>query len=175
MSRDAAGWQPPDFVVGRDGTHYPLRRGTLDDLDTIAALELVAQPGPWDRETFESELQLMWSHVWVVTEPHDTSAILAYFVFWFIDPDIHILNIATAPQARRKGLASGMLAAFFELARRNRATFVSLEVRAGNTAARNLYASFGFERVRIRRGYYRDNGEDAIVMSATITEPPPEG
>jgi ribosomal-protein-alanine N-acetyltransferase len=88
--------------------------------------------------------------------------------------EIHILNLATHPDVRRKGVATALLRALFTYACEKGITFATLEVRRFNTLAFQLYKKFGFAARGTRKGYYPE-GEDAIVMELIMGEEPLEG
>jgi ribosomal-protein-alanine N-acetyltransferase len=81
-----------------------------------------------------------------------------------VHDELHILNVATAPEHRRRGVARAVLQAALDVGRQKRCTLATLEVRRSNGTALELYRSFGFRPVGIRPNYYVDEGEDAIVM-----------
>jgi len=84
---------------------------------------------------------------------------------WMMADEAHITNIAVRREYQGKGIGALLLIATFDLARQHNASFLTLEVRASNTVAQKLYSRYGFNRVGLRRGYYLDNREDAIIMS----------
>jgi ribosomal-protein-alanine N-acetyltransferase len=94
-------------------------------------------------------------------------AILAYGGFWLMVDEAHISTIATAPAWRRKYLGELLLGVLIERARELGALYATLEVRAGNTAAQNLYGKYGFKQEGRRKRYYSDNGEDALIMTTS--------
>jgi ribosomal-protein-alanine N-acetyltransferase len=95
------------------------------------------------------------------TEEH----ILGYSGMWIMADEAHIMSIASASEHRRKGVGEALLIGIIELARKHRARVVTLEVRVSNTIAQNLYLKYGFKKTGIRKAYYLDNAEDAIIMS----------
>jgi [ribosomal protein S18]-alanine N-acetyltransferase len=85
-------------------------------------------------------------------------------VFWLVHDEVHVLNIATALEARRRGIGRALMEAAAAAGRARGATLATLEVRRSNTAAITLYRALGYRQVGIRPNYYTDEGEDAIVM-----------
>jgi ribosomal-protein-alanine N-acetyltransferase len=83
---------------------------------------------------------------------------------WVVETNAHVVTLAVRPESRRHGLGRQMMAALLLEARRRGAAEVTLEVRASNLPAQQLYANLGFQVVARRRGYYPDNNEDALVM-----------
>lgn len=91
--------------------------------------------------------------------------VLGYAGMWILADEAHIMSIASHLTYRRKGVGEVLLFALFDLAQRHKARILTLEVRISNTVAQNLYLKFGFKKVGIRKGYYIDNHEDAVIMS----------
>lgn len=152
---------------------------SLQDIPVIEALEAACFPEPWSGDIYRHELaHNRLSAYWVVRPalPHAQIAppILAYGGYWVIGPEVHIVTVATHPDYRRQGLGRKLMAWMIERARAVGATEVTLEVRAGNMAAQALYAQMGFVVVGRRKGYYRNNGEDAILMTLFLSEAPTE-
>jgi ribosomal-protein-alanine N-acetyltransferase len=123
----------------------------------------------------EKELERPWARVWVARERPSASgggavstAPLAFLVGWHVADEIHILNVATAPAARRRGLGTALMGVALEYAAQNRVRLLLLEVRASNADARRLYQKLGFVVTGVRAAYYADNGEDAIEMMLTL-------
>jgi ribosomal-protein-alanine N-acetyltransferase len=85
--------------------------------------------------------------------------------FWTIADEVHITTIATREALRRQGIGELLLQSIVDMANKRAARIVTLEVRVSNTAAQQLYTKYGFNRVGLRRGYYTDNREDAVIMS----------
>ena len=98
------------------------------------------------------------------TEPKQYIA--GFAGIWLMVDEAHITNIAVAQECRRKGIGELLLIATVDMARDLKANMMTLEVRASNIPAQNLYSKYGFEKMGTRRGYYLDNREDAIIMSA---------
>ena len=107
-----------------------------------------------------------WAHVDVVRDVRQ-GFLVAFGNYWLVADEIHLLNLATHPLARRAGHASRLLAHIIEFGRQHDCRIVTLEVRRSNAGAIALYEAFGFRSAGVRRRYYQDNGEDAIVMWRT--------
>ena len=139
-----------------------LRRADENDIDRIAAMELICFPeDPWSREMVAGEFSGINPTRYFVME--EAGQILAYAGIWLIPPEGYITNVAVHPDHRRKGLASQVLRQMLDEALTEGVTDVTLEVRVSNVPAIALYRSFGFEEAGIRRRYYSD-GEDALIM-----------
>ena len=105
---------------------------------------------------------------------HVSGRLVGYGGFWHILDEIHISNIAVHPEYQRKGLGRILLIHLLEEAITRKASKAALEVRRSNIAAQSLYDAFGFRIVTVRKNYYSDEGEDALVMwnddiGATLT------
>jgi ribosomal-protein-alanine N-acetyltransferase len=92
----------------------------------------------------------------------------AFLLAWSVADELHLLEVASHPDQRRRGFARALLAALMEYARANQKRLVLLEVRRSNLAAIALYESCGFAATGVRRGYYSDTGEDALEMRMTL-------
>jgi ribosomal-protein-alanine N-acetyltransferase len=124
---------------------------------------------PWPESFFQSALGHPLAHARVAVRPQPAADapfedVLGYTIAWLGAGDAHLDNIAVVPAARRRGVARLLLEDVLEAVRAAGDTRLSLEVRATNTAAQALYHAYGFRLAALRRGYYRDNGEDALVM-----------
>jgi ribosomal-protein-alanine N-acetyltransferase len=133
----------------------------LADLDQVAAIEKLSLPSPWSKELFEAELKRPQARYFVAEEG---DRIAGYMGYWEAPQEAHIINLAVAPGFRKKGLGVAMLDHVLEFARKTGANLATLEVRESNVAARGLYEKCGFKFVAIRKKYYVDNQEDAVVM-----------
>ncbi len=144
------------------GVNVELRRLELGDLDAIERIERASYPTPWSRSMFASELakQSSVSIAAVTDEGH----LVGYLVLSRYVDAWHVMNVAVDPERRRLGIASAMLRRLFEITREDADRGYTLEVRVSNQAAIRLYEGFGFVSRGIRRGYYTDNREDAVIM-----------
>lgn len=108
-----------------------------------------------------------WATVWVARSPAD-GVPLGFALVWRAADELELLDLAVDPAVRRQGIARLLLRTLTEAGRAAGAAFVLLEVRQSNRAALALYESFGFSRTDVRRAYYSDNGEDAVVMRLNL-------
>jgi ribosomal-protein-alanine N-acetyltransferase len=146
---------------------FKLRSMRSEDLSHVHALEEMIFPTPWSLNSYKFELeQNTASQQWVMEASLDGGQwqLAAYTVCWLLGDEVHIANLAVAPQFRRLGLGRTLLAHVLSRAAQTGMHSATLEVRAGNQAAQDLYASFGFQTVATRKGYYKDNQEDALLM-----------
>jgi ribosomal-protein-alanine N-acetyltransferase len=149
------------------------------DVPAVAELERSVFGDPWPEAAFIREIEEVrtsWPRVAVDAE---TGEIIAYLVGWFIADEAHLANIAVAPRSRRQGLAQQLVNELIEEGQKRDSRFIVLEVRRSNRAAKAFYGKNGFYPVTVRSRYYRDNGEDAIVMVKPLKEsgriPPAKG
>lgn len=132
-----------------------------DHIPTVAAIEKETQGAPWSQKSFEAEL----------TNPHSRflvglvgTEIVAYGGTWCVVDECHITNIMVLPEQRRKGYGRQLVTALLEFAQEAGMTCATLEVRANNEPAIRLYEELGFVRAAVRKAYYPDNREDAVIM-----------
>lgn len=140
-----------------------VRRLTLHDLDAIERIENAVYPTPWSRSMFAGELAKPSSLSLGGFDP-DSGILVAYLIVSRYVDAWHIMNLAVDPDWRRIGVASRLLDELFDLTGSDPRRGYTLEVRVSNTTAIALYEHFGFESSGIRRGYYTDNREDALIM-----------
>jgi ribosomal-protein-alanine N-acetyltransferase len=141
----------------------------VEDLDAVLAIERASFTNPWSRQAFLYELRdNRVARLWVAREAGgpQPGGIAGYLCLWFIADEVHVTNLAVHPGARQRGIGRQLLATLLDHYRRRGATGAALEVRVGNEAARRLYEHLGFREVGLRKGYYFDTGEDALVMEA---------
>jgi [ribosomal protein S18]-alanine N-acetyltransferase len=131
------------------------------DLDEIMLIEEMCFPTPWPRQVFDMELKSPRSFARVT---RFDGVVVGYIVAWMIYDEVHVLNIAVHPDFRRMGIGENMLRDCLDFFLKKGAKHAILEVRRGNLGAKRLYEKLGFRSIGIRRGYYVDTGEDAIVM-----------
>jgi len=136
-----------------------------EDLDEVIAIEQVCFPSPWPRQIFEMELKSKRSFKRV---SRIGGVIAGYIIAWMIYDEGHILNIAVHPEFRRRGIGENLMRDCLDYFSEKGAKYAILEVRRTNTGAIKLYEKLGFRSIGIRRGYYNDTGEDAIIMVLTM-------
>jgi len=135
------------------------------DLERIVAIERQGFLHPWSRELLEKEMTHAWSHVLVAAEDGPGGeTLVGYVVFWLVHDEVHVLNLGTALEARRRGIGRALMEEAHAQGRRRGAALSTLEVRRSNTAAIALYLGLGYRQVGVRPNYYAEEQEDAIVM-----------
>ena len=138
------------------------RTMTSDDLEQVIAIDQVSFSLPWPERSFYFELTDNFaSRCWVAEL---NGRVVAMLVAWLIVDEIHIATVATHPDFRKQGIGKDLLYRALRSAKGEGALTSFLEVREGNDAALKMYRKFGFVESGRREGYYKDNGEDAILM-----------
>jgi ribosomal-protein-alanine N-acetyltransferase len=148
---------------------------TEQDIEALLIVERECFSHPWTARGFREALDPARGRSLILRAPHEPTdpvrGILGYCVFELVVDEMHIHNLAVRPPHRGKGLGRFLLRLGLELGARGGAREVYLEVRQSNWAALQLYRSFGFETVSLRRDYYDRPREDALVLRrAALTE-----
>lgn len=138
-----------------------IRRMTMADVDGVAAVEAATFPKPWSRDAFISEMNNVAAR-YMVAELD--GQIIGFAGAWIIIDESHITNIAILSEHRGKGYGRLVTEALLQYLSNLGAAYATLEVRRSNEVAQQLYASLGFLRLGVRKRYYEDNQEDAIIM-----------
>ena len=146
-------------------TTIELRRLALSDLRAIEEIERRSYPTPWSRSMFAGELAKPSSICLGAFEADgEDGRLCGYLVVSRYVDAWHVMNVAVDPKARGRGIATMLLERLFELTSEDAHRGYTLEVRVSNDTAIRLYERLGFEARGIRRGYYTDNREDALIM-----------
>jgi ribosomal-protein-alanine N-acetyltransferase len=128
------------------------------DLEEVAALE---GPTRMDQAQLRDEMARPWSRLWVAREA--AAGVVAFVVTWHVADELHVLNVATREDHRRRGIGRALMTEVIAYARRSRMKHILLEVRRSNAAAIALYRRAGFFAMGVRARYYPDD-EDAVEM-----------
>ena len=144
-------------------TTIQLRRLRMGDLAAIETIERKSYPTPWSRSMFAGELAKPSSFSLGAFDP-DSGELLGYLIISRYVDAWHVMNLAVAPKHRRKRIAAGLLERLFEVTAGEGRRGYTLEVRVSNDVAIKLYEQAGFKPRGVRRGYYTDNREDALIM-----------
>lgn len=170
-----------DISEKQMGSEFPnskiiIERMQESDLNEVMDIERDSFSMPWSRQMFETELRettlsfplvARWNEENLdnqITNSSQKKPICGYSVFWHVIDEIHIGNLAVSPRFRRMGIASSLIVNIINLGQQWRIKRITLEVRQSNTSAINLYHSYGFREIAIRRKYYTHPTEDALVM-----------
>ncbi len=141
-----------------------IRKMTMQDVPAVSQIDRLSFTLPWPEHSFQYEVSENRVARCFVAETEDRR-IAAMIVSWLIVDEVHIATIATHPDFRRQGIGQRLLKEALVDAQRAGAHLAFLEVRAGNEPAQAMYRKFGFQISGKRPRYYRDNGEDAILMT----------
>lgn len=139
-----------------------------DHASAIALLEKECFPQPWSEKDIKQALTQQVFQVLGIRN-HDNNILVAYVAFYHLPDEMEITNIATKQECRRKGLADALLKAVIDKGLSQGVTRILLEVRKSNEPAINLYKKFEFNSIGVRKGYYRDTNEDAILLELKLT------
>jgi ribosomal-protein-alanine N-acetyltransferase len=139
------------------------RKLKLRDLNSIEEIERSAYPTPWSRSMFAGELAKP-SSICLGAIDTEQNELVGYLIISRYVDAWHVMNVAVADSHRRRGIATGLMEQLFEETSRDSRRGYTLEVRVSNEAAIHLYERLGFKARGIRRGYYTDNREDALIM-----------
>jgi ribosomal-protein-alanine N-acetyltransferase len=139
------------------------RRLELRDLNAIEKIERASYRTPWSRSMFAGELAKPSSISLGAFDP-ENGDLLGYLIISRYVDAWHVMNLAVAPKHRRKRIASGLLERLFDVTAGEGRRGYTLEVRVSNDVAIKLYEQAGFKARGVRRGYYTDNREDALIM-----------
>ncbi len=140
-----------------------LRRLAMRDLSAVEEIERCSYPTPWSRSMFAGELAKP-SSICLGAFDADTGTLVGYLIISRYVDAWHVMNVAVAPDHRRHGIAGALLEHLFELTAGDGRRGYTLEVRVSNAGAIRLYERLGFHARGVRRGYYTDNREDALIM-----------
>ena len=135
------------------------------DIIPMAEMDILCFSAPWSEESFRKEITDNHLAFYIVAEI--SGRMVGYAGLWGIVDEGHITNVAVHPDFRRKGIGEALITVLLSHTRENGILSHTLEVRASNDAAISLYLKFGFVPAGLRKNYYEDNGEDAIIMWRT--------
>ncbi|MEW9503263.1 ribosomal protein S18-alanine N-acetyltransferase [Jeotgalibacillus marinus] len=143
-------------------TDIRFRWMTIEDIDSVMAVEEESFTVPWRREAFENELMINQFAKYLLLEVE--GEVVGYCGLWLIMDEAHITNVAVVPRLRGHKLGEALMKKVVKLAIETGAKTMTLEVRVSNHIAQSLYRKLGFSDGGIRKNYYSDNQEDALVM-----------
>lgn len=156
-------WPPPNYQreLQNKLAHYIV----ICDEDKTAELPEVNTPRNGNSGLVSRLRRLFGRNHISEVPPAERHHVIGFAGFWLLAGEAHITGIAVREAYQRQGLGELLLISVTDLAKELKARIITLEVRASNTSAQNLYAKHGFARTGVRRGYYTDNKEDGILMS----------
>jgi ribosomal-protein-alanine N-acetyltransferase len=133
-----------------------------EDIDQVLEIEHASFATPWSREAFYNELNMNKFAVYIVLEVD--KKVVGYCGVWVVIDEAHVTNIAILPEYRGRKFGEALMQNLFDVARTMGAKSMTLEVRVTNYVAQSMYRKFGFQKGGLRKNYYTDNQEDALVM-----------
>ena len=140
-----------------------IRKMLMNDLEQVTQIDAASFSLPWPARSFQFELtDNPASRSWVAELD---GLVVGMIVAWLIVDDIHIATLAVYPEYRRRGVGRALLTHALTAAKAEGALRSFLEVRESNLAARKMYLNFGFVEDGLRKRYYKDNNENAVLMS----------
>jgi len=145
-----------------DVTVEPMR---LSDLDEVLEIERYSFPTPWSREVYRYDLERNPRARFYCAKSTASGRVVGYIGSWFVEDECHVGTIAVAREHRGRGIAKLLLAHTAAVALSEGISYVILEVRVNNIPAINVYRTLGFKEVGVRRKYYSDTGEDALIFA----------
>ncbi|MBI6873188.1 ribosomal protein S18-alanine N-acetyltransferase [Clostridium aciditolerans] len=134
----------------------------LEHIDSVLVIDTLCFPTPWSRESFQKEIENNKFARYIVAKKGEV--VIGYAGMWLILDEGHITNIAVHPEYRGIGAGKLLLEALIEICKIESINSITLEVRKSNIVAQSLYKKYGFVEEGIRKEYYGDNREDAIIM-----------
>lgn len=133
-----------------------------NDVDSIFSISTLSFPVSWSKNSIEKEVTMSENAFYLTAKMNDI--IIGYGGIWKILDEAHLMNIAVHPEYRGIGAGEKILEALIDLCRIKNINDITLEVRVSNIPAQNLYKKFGFMQEGIRKHYYSNNNEDALIM-----------
>lgn len=143
-------------------TKFMVRKMTLQDIDQVMLIEQESFTLPWSRESYLSGLRNQFATYLVCDYEGEVAA---YGGIWVVFEEAHITNVAVSTRCRRQGIGRALMGELETIARKRNAQRILLEVRPSNHAALSMYRELGFMSTGLRKQYYSDNGEDALIMT----------
>ncbi|GKW47143.1 MULTISPECIES: ribosomal protein S18-alanine N-acetyltransferase [unclassified Planococcus (in: firmicutes)] len=145
-----------------------IRKMTIEDVEQVFEIEKLSFTLPWTKDSFYYEMTTNENAYYVVAETEQ--GVVGYCGMWLVLDEAHVTNIAILPDERGKKLGERLMRAAMDTAKGQGAVLMTLEARVSNEPALNLYRKLGFKNGGIRKRYYTDNFEDAIVMWVNFNE-----
>ena len=140
-----------------------IRKMEKTDLEQVMAIEEEAYgEHHWSRESFCNELENNLSVYFSAVDENNN--LVGYLGAWLIFEEAHVTTIAVKSDFKKQGIADRLMVELIDICYKNMVKFITLEVRVSNIPALGLYAKWGFSDVGVRKGYYQDNNEDALIM-----------
>lgn len=139
-----------------------IRQATVDDVDDIYEIEKLCFPDPWSRDSLIYEMTENPRAFYIVAELDER--VVGYAGLWWIGDEGHITNVAVRPGYRHRHIGNGIIQVMIDFTTQEGIMHHTLEVRRSNLPAISLYEKFGFVVEGVRKEYYANNKEDALIM-----------
>lgn len=139
------------------------RKMTEADIDGVLKIEQEAFSLPWTRDAFVQEMTTNLHAYYVVAE-NSEGQIVGFCGMWIVVDESHITNVAVNEQLKGQGIGEGLMREAIRVSKESGVVLMTLEARVSNTVAQSLYRKLDFQNGGIRKGYYTDNQENALVM-----------
>lgn len=139
-----------------------IRQATIKDVEDIYEIETLCFPDPWSRDALTYELEENPRAFYIVADLD--GQVVGYAGLWWIEDEGHITNVAVKPGYRNRRIGEGIISVMIDFTSKEGIKHHTLEVRRSNDPAISLYEKFGFRTEGVRKRYYRNNGEDALIM-----------
>lgn len=158
-----------DAVSEAPSPVYHVRMMREDDVPAVMAIERASFEAGWPATAFERELSRNTMARYIVAEEGETNGAapgpVGFAGLWLMLDEAHVVTVAVLPHLRGRGIGRLLVHGLIELARASAMSVATLECRESNTVARRLYSRYGFYEVGVRKRYYSDNQEDAVIMT----------
>ena len=145
-----------------DMADVTIRQATAEDVDDIYEIETLCFPDPWSRDALIYELEENPRAFYIVADLD--GQVVGYAGLWWIEDEGHITNVAVKPGFRNRRIGAGIIGVMLDFTSKEGILHHTLEVRRSNEPAISLYEKFGFRTEGVRKKYYLNNGEDALIM-----------
>lgn len=139
-----------------------IRRMTIDDVEAVYRIEVESFKTPWSLDAFDNEIRKNQLAVYFVAVFEEE--VIGYAGMWTVVDELHVTNVAVTPSFRGRGISKLLMDALFNYAHQMGFISITLEVRTNNAVAISLYEQYGFKALGVRKGYYQDTNEDALIM-----------
>lgn len=149
---------------------FELRRLEAKDLSAVCEIENLSFSNPWPESAFIGEIHNLQISFPFAIIHRVSKKLIGYILYWHIKEEVQISNFAIHPDFRRKGLGEAVLKIILKKLHKQGAKFIFLEVRPSNTAARSLYKKLEFQVLKIRKNYYSNPLEDALIMGKHLVQ-----
>lgn len=147
---------------------FYLRKMEFDDIPYVKEIENLSFTNPWPESAFRGELENPGISFPFVIVLKNVERVVGHVIYWQIREEVQISNIAVHPDFRGLGIGKKVMQEIIDRVKKDGVNYIFLEVRPSNSSALNLYIKLGFQKLGIRRNYYHNPVEDAIIMGKSL-------